>query len=116
MVEGDHLVKQHQVDVLKGLGVLCLTADGRLTVSQIVIGKVAHKSAGKRRKEIKPRTFVLGKDLADLAGGIVRMEGEASGLHLPVHAGDLQFRIEAQKGVAAPSVVRHGRFQHITVG
>ena len=105
VVKGDDLVKEHQVEVPKGLRVLHLRPDRWLAVPEIVIREVSHQSAGEGREGIEPGAFVSLQDLAQVRGGVLRPKPEASGPHLSIPACDLQSGIKAQEGVAAPGLI-----------
>ena len=116
IVEGDHLVEQHQVNILERLAVLDLTSHARFAVAEIIVGKVADKAAGEGRKMHKPRALVGRQDLAQIGGGIVGSELYVACLHHAADTGDLHLRIEAEEGVASPAVVCLCGLEHITVG
>ena len=59
VVEGNDLVKEHQVDVLERLAVLDLTSHARLAVAEVVIGEVADQTARKGRQLGKAGAFVV---------------------------------------------------------
>ena len=46
MVEGDDLVKEHQIDILEAVLVLLAAADARLAVFEIIVRKIPHEPAG----------------------------------------------------------------------
>lgn len=116
MVKGDHLVKQHQVHILKILGVLGIATHRRFAVAKVVKREISHQPAGKGRQRCDAGTFVLGKDLAELGGRVVGGKPDVPDFHVSIPAGDLQFGIKAQKGISAPGFVCLCRFQQIAVG
>ena len=116
VVKGDHLVKQHQVHIPEGLGVLHLPAHAGLAVAQVVVGEIAHQPAGEGGQLFKARALVLGQDLPQHRGRVVGLYLDAARLQLAVQAGDLQLRVVAQEGIAAPLLLLRHRFQHIAVG
>ena len=59
IVKGDHLVEEHQVAVLKLLGIPGVQTERRLGVLQIVVGEVAHEPAGERRETCHAGAAVL---------------------------------------------------------
>ena len=115
MVEGDHLVEQHEVQILEAFGILGLTARGGFTVEEVVVGEVSHQSAGKGGQIVETRTFVIRENLPQHVGGTVGGKAQMIDLHLSVHAGDLHLRVVAQKGVASPFFTLLRRFQQIAV-
>ena len=46
MIEGDDLVKEHQIDILEAVLVLLAAADARLAVFEIIVRKIPYESAG----------------------------------------------------------------------
>lgn len=115
VVEGDDLVKEHEVDVLERLGVLHADPDGGLAVAEVVVGEIADEAAGEGRQIVKTRAFVVGEDLAQEGRRVVGPDADASGAELACGAGDLELRIEAEEGVAAPFFAFGDGFEHIAV-
>ena len=69
VVEDHHLLKQHQVHILKALLVLGVQHQRGLGVFYVIIREVAHQSAGKGRQAGRARAFVGGEQLPQgLAG------------------------------------------------
>ena len=116
VVKGNHLVKEHQVHILEMLGILRFPAGCGLGVIQIIVGEVTGQAAGEGRKLRNPRAFVFRQDLAQHGGGMIRFQLQIADLHFAVGAGNAQLRIEAQKGVAAPMLLRFRRLQQKAVG
>ena len=116
IVKGDDLIKKHQVHILEAFGILRSGAGFRLAVTKVIVGKVAHKTAGEGGQLCKARAFVLCKDLPQRLRGILRFKGELPGFHHAVAAGDLHFGVKPQKGVASPLFAGLGTFQQVTVG
>ena len=115
VVKGDDLVKEHQVHVLEGLGVLRVHAGGRFAVGQVVVREVADQAPGEGGQIVKLGAFVLAQDLPQLGGGVFRVEAQVPHLHLAPDAGDLQFRVIAQKRIPAPLLPLHHGLQHVAV-
>lgn len=46
MIEGDDLVKEHQIDILEVVLVLLAAADARLAVFEMIVRKIPHEPAG----------------------------------------------------------------------
>ena len=93
VVKGYHLVKQHQVGILKAILILRIQLKGRLTVLDVVIREIPHQSSGKGGQVVKLGTLVFLDDTADPAADILpcRLSGKR-GLDGdgPVVACDLQ--------------------------
>ena len=115
MIEGDHLVEQHQINVLEVLCILRVTFHAWFAVSEIIIGKIADQSAREGRQIIKTRTLVFAEDLPQICRRIIGFDLEVSELHFPFYAGDLHLWLKAEKGIPAPCFVRLSRFQHIAM-
>ena len=115
MVKGDDLVKEHEIDVLEGLAVLHGASHGRLTVAEIIIGKISDQSARKGWEIIKSRAPEVGEDLSEITGRILRLYSEAADLHFPVYACDIELRIVSEEGIAAEGLIGLGGFQEIAV-
>ena len=115
MVEGDDLVKEHEVHVLEGLRVLGFAAGSGLAVSEIVVREVSYETAGEGGQIVKMRAPVVEQDLAEDIGGVIGLHLYAAGLHDAVDAGDVHLRVEAEEGVAAPGLVDAGGFQQEAV-
>ena len=75
MIKSDHLVKKHQIHVLKPLRVAGIQTQGRLGVFQIVVGEISDKAAGKGRKVGKPGAFVFLDYLTDIVSWIPGLNG-----------------------------------------
>ena len=116
VVEGNDLVKEHQVDVLERLAVLDLTSHARLAVAEVVVGEVADQTARKGRQLGKAGAFVACKDLTQICRRIVGHHGQVARLHHAIDAGDLHLWVIAHKSVATPSVIRLRGLEHIAVG
>ena len=129
MVEHDHLVEQHEVDVAEVarlLEALCpsLRAKRRLSVLDVVVGEIPHKPSRERR-----HAFYLGRFIAceHLANGRAGMRHLAllhnrtfavvalANAQQPVLAGDLHGRAKTQKRVAALPPVLFGAFEQKAV-
>ena len=115
MIECDNFIKEHQVNILKCLGIFYITFDGRLAVGEIIIGEVSDKAACKGREIIETGTFIIGKDLTKVIGWVVCFDLEIADLHFAVHTGDLHFRIKAKECISSPSFICLCGFQHIAV-
>ena len=115
IVECDHLVKQHQINILKIFGILYLTPHSRFTVSQIIIGKVSDKSARKGRQIRKPGTLIICKNLSQIIRRIIRFDPDVSCLDLTIDASDLHLGIKSKKGIPSPLIICPCRFKHITM-
>ena len=115
VVKGNHLVKEHQVHVLKILRVLPIQAEGGLRILQIVIGEIPHQPPGEGGQVVKAGAPVLFQYLPDVLPRVTALKGQHPHFHPSVLAGKLQSGIKSQKGVPSPFLpVRH-RFQQIAV-
>ena len=116
VVEGDDLIKEHQVHILKRLTVLHRTLDRWLAVGQVVVGEVAHQTAGEGGQVVKSGTFVVGQNLAEVVGGVVGVYLEIPRPQLAVDALHLQLGIKPQEGVPPPFLVGQSGLQQVAVG
>ena len=116
VVKGDHLIEQHQIHILEVLGVLCRGTGFGFAVAEVIIGEISHKAAGEGGQVCKARAFILRQNFPQRLRGGLCFKGQFPGLHHAIPAGDLHFRIKAEKGVAAPLFAGLGAFQQIAVG
>lgn len=116
IVKCDDLVKQHQVNVLEILAVRSLTANGRLAVTEVIVGEIPHQTAGEGGQPWQLGAFVVSQNLPQIGGGVIGLNAQAAGLQHTAAAGDLQFGVKAEKGVAAPLFPVQNRFQKKAVG
>ena len=115
IVEGNHLVEEHQVHILEALRILCVQLQGGLGILQIIVGEISHQPTGKGGHPMKYGTSILLQNLPDVLSGITGGKASVTHLHLAVGTGDFQLRFVAEKGISAPFFpVLHG-LQHITV-
>ena len=118
VVKGDDAAEQHQIHVLELLLVLPREAEGWLGVLHVVIGEVAHQSAGEGGLAGDLGAFVFGEDLPQ---GLPRVLNAAGGplpvpeLHHPVLGRDLQLGLKPQEGPAAPALLVGGGLQQKAV-
>ncbi len=89
IIECYDLVKQHQVNIVKTLGIFGIQCQLGLGILDVVVGKIADQSAGERRETGKDRAFVLRKELTDLLPRIFCLKAHITDLHLPVDARQL---------------------------
>lgn len=118
VVEGDHLVEQHQVHIPELLLVRRVQPQGRLGIPDVLISEIAHQAAGEGRQKRQAGAFVSGKNPPDGVAGCPRLLRRLPAAAHPdpsVLAGQLQDRGVAQEGVAAPSLVPLRAFEHIAV-
>ena len=115
VIEGDDLIKKHQIDILKAFGIDRIQMERGFCVFQIVIGEIANQTAGERRQIIEPGAAVVFDDLPDKTTGFSGIEGERTGLHMPVLTGDLQTRIVAEKSITTPFFVVRDGFQQVAM-
>ena len=116
VVKGDDLVEEHQVHVPELLRILCLPLCRGLLIGQVIVGEIPYQASGEGGEVVEFRAFVVRQDLPQIGGGILGPEGQAPHLHLPVQAGDLQLRVEAQEGVPPPLLPAVHGFQDVAVG
>ena len=64
MIERYYFVKQHQIYIRKFFCIFHLPFCRHFAISKIIVGKISHKTSGKRRKIRKARTFVFRENLA----------------------------------------------------
>ena len=84
IVKCDDLVKQHQVNVLEILAVRSLTANGRLAVTEVIVGEIPHQTAGEGGQPWQLGAFVVSQNLPQLGGGVIGLNAQAAGLqHTP---------------------------------
>ena len=76
VVKGNHLVEQHQVNILESLGVHGVQMKRGFCIFQIIIGEITNQPAGERGKVVKAGTLVLLQDLTDKVSRIFGIEGE----------------------------------------
>ena len=115
VIEGDDLVKEHQIHILESLRIFRCASCGGLTVIDVIVGEISYKPARKTWEIIQPRTPVIRQDLPQIRRRILCSEPDIPCLHLAVHAGDLHLRLISQESVAAPGLILRRRFQHIYV-
>ena len=115
MIECDNFIKEHQVNILKCLGIFYITFDGRLAVGEIIIGEVSDKAACKGREIIETGTFIIGKNLAEIVRWVIRLNLETADLHFSINASDLHFWVKSEESVTSPSFICLGGFQHIAM-
>ena len=123
VVEDDHLVEEHQINVAEVLTLAAQMQRG-LGILDIVVGEVPHQPAGEGRHVRQPGAAVSLENLPDGLSG-VRCPGHGLRPHaVLVHpadaqravlAGDLQRGGVAQEGIPAPAVVAGGALQQIAV-
>ena len=99
--------------------ILCVQLQVWLGVFDKIIGEVAHQTAGEGGKAFNFRAFVLRhdptQDLAGMSRVLLRHLTIVCDANPAIHAGDLQSRLIAQKGVAPPTVTACKAFQQIAV-
>ena len=116
VVEGDDLIKEHQVHVLERLAVLHRALHGRLAVGQVVVGEVAHQTAGEGGQVVETGAFVVRQDLAEVVRRVVGVDLEVPRPQLAVDALHLQLGVDPQKGVPPPLLVGQSGLQQVAVG
>ena len=99
--------------------ILCVQLQVGLGVFDKIIGEVAHQTAGEGGKALNFRAFVFRhdptQDFAGMLRVLLRHLTIVRDAHPAIHAGDLQPRLIAQKGVAPPTVTTCKAFQQIAV-
>ena len=124
MIKSDYLFKKHQVHIPKILYGLIGKLQLRLTVLDVIIGKISYQTAGECWHVFQYRAFVLFQDLPDsisrmfylLHGfflGSVFMD--SSYLELSVRTGDLHGWFISQEGITSPNLCLTGTFQKIAM-
>ena len=80
IVKADHLVKEHQVEVVEMFLILCVQLQVGFGVFDKIIGEVAHQTAGEGGKALNFRAFVFRhdptQDFAACEGITVAEEGK----------------------------------------
>ena len=111
VIEGDDLVKEHEIHILEAFRVLRVQTKRGFIILQVIIGEVAHQAAGEGRKPRHLRTPILFQNLPNVVVRMLRFYGQRSGLQLSVLTGDFQLRVKTQEGIAAPALPILHRFQ-----
>ena len=97
-----------EIYIFKVLGILSVSAGLRFAVTEVIIGEVADKAAGKRWQAGQALAFVPGQNVPQHRRWVVGMQGHVPGAQGSVHARYLHLGVIAQKRVAAPLFVGLG--------
>ena len=115
VVEGDHGIKEHQVQVPERIRIL----DGNLRrwfrVLDGIVGEPADESSRKGRHAVDPGASVPVHDLPQLDDRIPSLEFQVLDVHDVIDAGDFHTGLIPQKAPAAPGAVFFGALQQIYV-
>ena len=87
-----------------------------LAVFDVIVGEVAHQTAGEGGQVVKSGTFVVGQNLAEVVRRVVGVYLEIPRPQLAVDALHFQLGVEPQKGVPPPLLVGQGGLQQVAVG
>ena len=124
MVEYDYPVKEHQIHITEIAAFVGRTLQTWLCVLDVVVGEIAHKATGERRKPFQLWTSVFRQNVPyDLPGVFYGHGGDIGMLPLRITkdpklactAGELQGGGVTQKRVSAPGLSAFGAFQQIAV-
>lgn len=113
VVEGDHLIEEHKVDVVEALIVFRVEVKRRLRVFQVVIGKVSDKPSSERRQGRIAIRLVRREGAPKVEGRVAPTKLDAVGVHHAIARRDLHDRIVAKERVTPPLLGGFRRFKQV---
>ena len=117
MIKSNHLVKQHQVDVLK-CAVLVGEVQRGFGIADVRVGEITDQAAGKRRHPLNFGAVVFVEQAADRRPGVGDLFGElraCTDAEFAALARQLCRGVEPEEGVPSPLPGVLGAFQHVAV-
>ena len=119
VVEGDHLVEEHQIGVLEPLVVSGVYPQAGLCVLDVVVGEVSDQAAGERWHVLHSRAPVAGQHVPDHVRGMLVRDDLLPFVgrhgHCSLGADDVQKRVEPQERVPSPALPVLDALQDVAV-